>query len=592
MTFTKDDYQKAIARILREGSEVGTGFLVAPGYVLTCAHVVLQAIGSTKDFTTYQGKPQENIFLDFPVLDVDQKIEAEVFEWLPYNLYNGDVAVLKLLTPEPTGAKPMPLDEFECDDVKNDQHSIYGFGRNPVGGQSDAYRPKVPVAGGRFQLCKFGDPKDETIEPGFSGAPAWNDEKNCVIGMVATAKEASKEGYHVAYAIPTKVLRPVLKKIEAFYLYDVLIQSLKSCDDDDRGRLRVFINAALGCCNPNSGNRPWQEQLIELNTDRALALGWEDEGLLVKFAMMLVRMDGIRENTFYALKNWVKNVCRVEFSKLLERIVCEMTQHSVPRSNICQHLMVVVKKLETIDGLSVSMWPVVDRNTCIENPPASIVQDVEIGAITELSGFIHRQILDLSWSLESIIHLFLPRTLFSCDIEMECFNRFGDTLGSEYLFVIRTNKNFRQGYINDWHNKWRWVKDNHNRPSRDVFTHLDCATEPQYELLEKLQGTRAAVLMNWDSWNSIEEFLGSIEEEKGWALPVVLWSRELQFQNNLSDVLDGDVSMLKDRIKQKRVEARRSPEKILGHHLSLIWEDPKILPPCMLPDTQFDQEEI
>jgi vWA-MoxR associated protein C-terminal domain/vWA-MoxR associated protein middle region (VMAP-M) 1/Trypsin-like peptidase domain len=584
MTFNRDgyDYSKAIVCILKGDHEVGTGFLIAPGYVLTCAHVVLQAID--KDFRTYEGCPQENIVLDFPVLDFGRKIEAKVFDWLPYGLHNGDVAVLKLLTQEPTGAKPMPLDEFECDKLKDDPHSIYGFGRSRAGCRSDAYRPKVLVAGGRFQLLKFGDPDDETIEPGFSGAPVWSEVKKCVIGMVATAQNESTRGYPAAYAIPTKVLRPVLGKVKLVCLHDVLIQSLESCSDDDRRQLQMLINSALRHCNPNGGDRPWQDQLIDLSTDRAPALGWENEGRLVQFAMMLVRMAGIRENTYYALKNWVKNVCHYDFNELLERIVCEMTQQRIPRSNICQHLMVVVEQIETsIDELRIAMWAVEDRN--IYNPWLVTVEEESV-TMAKLPAFIRYQIQKKFRKIPCpTIHLFLPRALFGSDIEMQpCGNRLGSVLGSEYSFIVRTNlKTHPIGwrYYDDWSAKWEYLETTFNDLACHVFKTVDCSLSDK-EIIEEIEQTSIAVLQNWDSVNDL---FGLIAEET--ALPVALWSRNPQFQDELPDMLDCVVRSLHDRIREKRETAHRSPsESLLGHHLSLVWEDPIIVP----PDMQFDPE--
>src|SRR4028119_104725 len=255
MTFGVDEYERAIARIFdHQGHVIGTGFLIAPGYVLTCAHVVLQAIGIAKEeYAKYEGQPQARIALDFHVLASGQKIEAEVVGWLPYSLESGDVAALKLLTSEPGAAKPIPLDEVSRAEVENDEHSAYGFG-NSVGGRSDAYRPKTTVAGGRFQLCKVGDPNDETIQPGFSGAPVWNRERQRVIGMVATAVVAKDEQKSKAYVIPTKELRPVLKQVDALCLHDVLMQSIEECGSaDEKKNLQSNIDAALQRCNPSGG---------------------------------------------------------------------------------------------------------------------------------------------------------------------------------------------------------------------------------------------------------------------------------------------------------------------------------------------------
>jgi V8-like Glu-specific endopeptidase len=587
MTFGVDDYEKSIVRIFdRNENVIGTGFLVAPGYVLTCAHVVLQAIGIKKEnFAEYEGQPPESIYLNFHVLASGQKIESKVVAWLPYSLDSGDVAALKLLTSAPTGAKPIPLVEFERAEVENDQHSVYGFGKSHMGGRSDAYRPKANAAGGRFQLCKFGDPNDETIKSGFSGAPVWNEAKQCVIGIVATAVETQT----TAYAIPTKAIGSVLKKIEAFCLQNALTQCLDCCDSsDDQYRLNLAISKTLRYCNPNGGDRSWQNQLLVLSTDRAPAPGWEAEGRLVQFAMMLVKMDDISLNTYDALQDWVNNLCHFDFLALLERITREMKQQKISSGNVCQHLMVVIEQKETsIDKLRVSMWAVEDRDTYGQNPSLPIVQE-EILMMTGLSALIRDQIQKkFRRDPCPTIHLFLPRALFGSDVEMQpCGNRLGSVLGSEYPFVVRTNLTTHPigwRYYDDWTKKWKHLETVLDNLTCHTFETVDCSL-PERDLIEKLKDTDAAVLHNW---NSVSDFFELIAEET--ALPVALWSRNPQFQDELLDTLDCAVSTLHDRIREKRDTAHRSPlENLLGHHLSLVWEDPKIVPPYM----QFDQETL
>jgi V8-like Glu-specific endopeptidase len=301
MSFSVDDYPKAIARIFRgsfkDNLPIGTGFLIAPGYVLTCAHVVLQAIGiKQEEFTAYEGQPSEQISLDFPILASGHEIKGEVIEWIPYSLEQGDVAVLKLLTPEPGAkpiptAKPIPLDVVSWNEVRDEELSVYGFG-NKIGGQSDAYRLKTQVAGGRFQLCKLGDVDDDTIQSGFSGAPVWNGVRERVIGMVATAEISKEAQRHKAYLIPTEQLQALLKKVDAFSLYDVLEQSLAACTSEDEcHQLKIAIDRTLKHCHPNGGDRSWQGQL---RLDELIGLiglpDWEGKNRLVKFAVMLACM--------------------------------------------------------------------------------------------------------------------------------------------------------------------------------------------------------------------------------------------------------------------------------------------------------------
>jgi len=589
MTFRGDDYEKAIARIFdNQGHVIGTGFLVAPGYVLTCAHVVLQAIGVEKEkFTAYEGQPQERISLDFHVLASGQRIEAEVIAWLPYSLESGDVAALKLMTSEPGGAKPIPLDEVSRAEVKNDDHSAYGFGNN-VGGRSDAYQPKTTVAGGRFQLCKSGDPNDETIQAGFSGAPVWNEARQCVIGMVATAVVAKEEQKSKAYVIPTKELLPVLKQVDAFCLQDALMQSIDACgSDDEKERLKIAIAAALRHCHPNGADLLQQDQLTSLSIDLAPAPGWEAEGKLVQFVVMLAWMSDTPTHTYDRLKDWVER-CNLNFNfpDLLDRLTREMKQQKVSSSNICQHLMVTVEPKETsMDDLRVTLWVVSDRETYDpHNPPMPLVSE-QILSIAELPGFIRDQIRRKLRKIPTpMIHLFVPRTLFGCDIEMQSSSKLGAILGSEYPFVIRTNlKTHPIGYYyyDDWQEKWEQLEKAYGDKTCDVFKSIDCS-QPDKNLIAKLGSISAAMLEKCDS---VGELFELIADET--ALPVALWSREPQFQGRLADVLDCIVKQFPHRIRQERRTACNSEvNPLLGHHLSLVWEDPKIVP----PDMQFDPE--
>lgn len=598
MTFTLEDYEKAIARIflLKEDQTeyvIGTGFLIAPGYVLTCAHVVLQANKVEQEYFTkdeYKNRPETEIYLDFPVLAAGQKLSANVVLWLPYNLENGDVAVLKLLTPHPQEAKPMPLVEVSRAEVENDQHSVYGFGKSPTGGRSDAYRPKANVAGGRFQLCKYGDVNDETIQPGFSGAPVWNDSRKCVIGMVATATVAhNNQGQqNTAYAIPTRQLRTILKQVEALCLHDILTQSLNGCSNDNKRHLyKIKIDNALRHCNPNcnpkGGDRSWQQQLEELSNHPA-PTGWE-EGKLVYFVMILCQMQDTPKQVLEQLEAWVER-CGYKYSDLLVRIVRENKDRKLLPSNECECLMVAVEQVETsTDELRVSLWAVPNREAYNpRNPPMPIVSE-KVLSRQELPAFVRQQIREkLRKKPTPTIHLFVPRMFFGDDFEMLQISPSRTVLGNEYPFVVRTNlKTHPIGwhYHDDWHEKWQQIEEAFEDKICDVAKFIDCSL-PEQDLIPELETTYAMVLKNCDSVGS---WFDLIAQET--ALPVALWSRDAQFQDQLANILDCIVKNLPDRIHQERKTAHNSKIKpLLGHHLSLVWEDPKIVP----PDMQFNSE--
>ncbi len=579
MSFGIDDYEKAIVRIWRQDGEsvTGTGFLVAPGYVLTCAHVVLESIGiSQADFEKHLERPTQRVALDFHIFDEPEKIQAEVVDWLPYRVDGDDIAVLRLLRAEPKQAKPIPLRAVGRAELENEKHLVYGFGQAgkvPVGGRTDDYRPKANVAGGRFLLCKLHDSNDETIQPGFSGSPVWNEARKCVIGMIATATEKQCK----AYAIPTERLNPSLSKISAFCLHDVLVRSLKDCPVDESYLLKGTIDGVLQNCHPNKIGDDWQAQLIEL-LDLPPNAGWEAEGRLVQFVLQLVRVDEIPEAVYDRLKQWVEHRS-LDFAALLERITREMKGKKISLSNVCKNVMVIVDPVETAaDQVRLSLWQVFDHET---NDPYNALKLIseKVILIDRLPQFIWQTMGDTFGNKKPIIHYFVARSSFCCDTAITPFGRRERGLGCDYPFVIRTNLNTcptGRRYHANWTEKWENIQRVLNHPMGDVIRSINCSL-PEKEILEEMMDLNAAILQECDDVGDLFELVA-----EDTALLVALWSREPLFQERLADMLDCEVHALRDRIRQERDQAHQSrSQDSLGNHLSLVWEDPKIIPPDM-----------
>jgi len=108
----------AIVRIRdTNGRVVGAGFLVGQRQVLTCAHVVAQALGLPDDTPEAQ-KPgfseKTRFLLDFPLVAPDQRLAARVVCWQPAHPDgSGDVAGLELADDPPAGASPVRLVKAE-----------------------------------------------------------------------------------------------------------------------------------------------------------------------------------------------------------------------------------------------------------------------------------------------------------------------------------------------------------------------------------------------------------------------------------------------------------------------------------------------
>ncbi|MFI0138458.1 nSTAND1 domain-containing NTPase [Streptomyces luteogriseus] len=198
------DLPTAVARILGpDGRVAGTGFRVAEGVLVTCAHVV-EAAG---------GGPGSTVRLSVPhVVGADQLEGTVPDEWWR-SVDDEDVAFIRLSDP-PDGVRILPLGAAEgCRG-----HNVRSFGfpaQAPPEGHFGfgVTGDLLPAAHGRGAHLQLTDANDLTT--GFSGGPVLDEVTGLVIGMLTeiTAPDAYERGLGIAYATPTRVLREILPEL-------------------------------------------------------------------------------------------------------------------------------------------------------------------------------------------------------------------------------------------------------------------------------------------------------------------------------------------------------------------------------------------
>ncbi|MDC0771779.1 nSTAND1 domain-containing NTPase [Streptomyces sp. HD] len=202
----------AVARLRGpDGRTVGTGFLLAPGTVATCAHVVADALRTdARDGTA----PTLPVTVEFPLQRGSAVYEASVSAWCPVAPDgSGDIALLRLPeqpAPEPTevpvpsatpgGPSPVPL--AGVGDVWDHRFRILGF---PATAEHGAWiGGRLRGAVGQGWISMEADGTAYRITPGCSGAPVWDEESGAVVGMtVATDRGPDSV---TAYLIPAEAL--------------------------------------------------------------------------------------------------------------------------------------------------------------------------------------------------------------------------------------------------------------------------------------------------------------------------------------------------------------------------------------------------
>jgi hypothetical protein len=177
------------------GEVVGSAFAVGPDLVATCAHVVAAATGADP---YAEAAPAGPLAVDFPMLsDAPARRSARVHRWVPIaEDGSGDVALLRLDTPAPTGAVMPPVRRVEG--LWDHRFRVFGFPDGSWDGVWTTGRIRDRQGTGWFQLQ--GSPGDQPIVGGFSGSPVWDDETGAVVGMTVAADR--DPSVTTAYLIP------------------------------------------------------------------------------------------------------------------------------------------------------------------------------------------------------------------------------------------------------------------------------------------------------------------------------------------------------------------------------------------------------
>ncbi len=199
----------ALAWICAEdGTPLGAGFLVGPKQVLTCAHVVASALGiATSD---NMPAPAEDVGVRFTHVGDTAQRRATVnpARWFPPGSGSagdpgaGDIALLDLTDEPPAAAQPVP--SFTSGTRPGEEVHAFGLplGHGEQSGGWASGELAGPQPSGWIQIDS--PAKGYRIQPGFSGAAAWSDAYNAVVGMIVAAEGALDT--RVAWMIPAALV--------------------------------------------------------------------------------------------------------------------------------------------------------------------------------------------------------------------------------------------------------------------------------------------------------------------------------------------------------------------------------------------------
>nr|WP_203685857.1 trypsin-like peptidase domain-containing protein [Streptomyces sp. SID14515] len=211
-----------------DGAIGGAGFLVAPDLVLTCAHVVSDALDRPREEAVETGT---EVTVDVPLAgNVDGgEQRAEVRRWIPIRPDQaGDIAVLRLRTGIP-GTRPLPMAD-PPDGVWDHDARAVGFTDDNPGGIWQRARLLGPTEQGWIQLSRASG-EAPYIKGGFSGSPVWSDALGVAVGMMVAAQPGREA--QQAFALRTRALLKEVPELASHISPDRPFRGLSTFQEDD-----------------------------------------------------------------------------------------------------------------------------------------------------------------------------------------------------------------------------------------------------------------------------------------------------------------------------------------------------------------------
>lgn len=625
MIQTFKEYQAGVARIFAsetgEAGEAvrGSGFLVSDRYLITCAHVVIQALKIPS--ARYTEFPENPIWLDFPHLTKPIRIySAEVVIWKPcpeayYNsAYLDDIAVLRL---NGSVNQPTLVPLHICESVHNKPFTIWGFPELNGMESNGSIRARQRT---REWLQLQVNPFDNPIYGGFSGAPlAIKENKQFLIAGMVNATESNlnlqtQTGGQGAYAITSDALLEIWNK------QGRLISILE--DVDLKIILHVYNKSRRKDWNTSPGHRTEQlvVDLYEMDQD--------NNQYLKDFVRCLIKQPGCKAleptlREYIEVLKLTKADIKKSYHLRKSPIRTDFKKSEVAPSK----LWLVIQNAGTADQYQLeSAYFVHNHNGALlesgmdrslQSLRRFFYQSIQIlalykifpslrnaqNSIEVLSVIPHKNIKkkDLKDNLIEVltniieglppldelwIEFFLP--FKSLDLAPDSWLMNDELreepvcLGINYPVMIRVwdrlgYNDKRYPFLPKWQKHWK-----HTNFLSTCEQSLVCCSSSRDKIIEELGNKNACGLrcIHPLKTHSGDLNLPALLMREG--VPIALWVRqdldECLGKEHFADILDAELGRLPQLIRAKR-NADLKDSQHIARHISLLWDDPTNVPP-------------
>jgi tetratricopeptide (TPR) repeat protein len=194
------------------GSPRGCGLLIDRSLVVTCAHVVAEALGISPH---QHDAPTDAVVIRFPYSKQAHCQKAKLGTWrsvapplAPERIE--DIAVLTLIEKAPNDTNPAIM--LVSDSWAGRSYMVCGFPESNNGGDWSTGIFNGAQISGWVQMSSTSE-TDLQIEKGFSGAGVWDEQLQGFAGIVVAHQTRGRQAKPSAYMIPTSVLQEAIPSL-------------------------------------------------------------------------------------------------------------------------------------------------------------------------------------------------------------------------------------------------------------------------------------------------------------------------------------------------------------------------------------------
>ncbi len=637
-----DALELVVVRIFKSGEDIaGSGFLVSPQYILTCAHVVAYSVFSSqrsnykealKQLLRQEEKPTQIIEIDFPTLaegKIGRKLKTKVAFWQPLkdNENVQDIAVLKLINPDllPERAQPIKLISIGNENLEGHTFKALGFPKNQKGGEYAHGVLQGRVGQGRIQVEGTRETGGQ-LEEGFSGTPIWDEGLEGVVGMAVAADKERPEA-KVAFMTPTDLLLKVGDLAEVCKVDGRLQKAIAILQDyfqDYRDEIRYAYYQSLpeNSIPLSSGKslHKFPESLPEMirNLDNRRK---EDYSLLERFIGFLLLhlqdrdcLPELRHKLEEWLKRHLQNYQYLIAALRKEQAIKNQQKFQAREPEPC----ILVGVIEKSSSFFVKAWLIEDaRNYTPKNSQGchslideedvlmnekgilinqkTISEDKKPKNLTELLQSFFTDVPSRCQCKAKKISIFLPYRLIDrdikpvdqCPVNENVPDDFKTLFGTECEVSVRFSERLKISKDDNVSckltEKWGKLASKHGKQVVEIFYPSGFSNAKRF--FREIEPPDVVAVR-------LTEVLQAEKQESIMAafyyagIPVALWMRpeaeNLECCESLKNVCQTCTCWLKlpETIKAKRSEAwEEDIDTHIGNHLSLLWDDPNLIPP-------------